>query len=282
MLRPVPDTRRSLSPEEILIRNNVTVRGVEGAPVLVFAHGFGCDQGMYRRILPFFDDSFRVVLFDHVGSGGSSLDSYDPVAYNSIDRYAADLIEVCDALELRDVTLVAHSVGAMMALTAAVQRPELFARLVLLAPSPSYLDDAATGYVGGFSDDDVHDLLQSLDDNHLAWASTMAPVVMGNADAPELVGELEESFCRVDPRVMRTFARVTFLSDVRELLPAVTVPSLIVQCSRDALAPLAVGEYLHAHLADSELVVLAATGHVPQVSAPTETAGAILGYISAP
>jgi sigma-B regulation protein RsbQ len=280
MLRIMTTTRSaSLTREEIIARNNVTVLGQVDAPVLVFAHGFGCDQGMYNRILPFFVGSHRIVLFDHVGSGGSSLLSYDPVEYGTLDRYTADLLEICDALGLSDVTLVAHSVGAMMALKAAVSRPELFERLILLAPSPSYLDDAAAGYVGGLSTDDVHDLLGSLDDNHMAWASAMAPVVMGNADSPELAGELEESFCRVDPRVMRTFARVAFLSDVRDILPHVTVPSLIVQCSNDALAPLTVGDYLSTHLERSELVVLAATGHVPQASAPRETADAIIRYL---
>ncbi|MFN3865889.1 MAG: alpha/beta fold hydrolase [Demequina sp.] len=269
-------------PAQVLARNNVTVLGPDDAPVLVFVHGFGCDQGMFSRILPYFADSFRVILFDHVGSGGSNLDSYDPVEYGSLDRYAADLAEICDALKLQGVTAVAHSVGAMMAIAAAVRRPELFDRLVLLAPSPSYIDDAAAGYVGGMSPADVQDILQSLDDNHMAWASAMAPVVMGNAQSPELAGELEESFCRVDPRVMRTFARVTFLSDVRELLPKVSVPSVIIQCSNDALAPLAVGEYLHQHLAHSELVVLRASGHIPQVSAPAETAEAILRHIATP
>lgn len=280
MLGFVPETRHRPA-HEIVARNNVTVLGPDDAPVLLFAHGFGCDQGMYRRILPFFVDAFRVVLFDHVGSGGSNLDSYDPVEYGSLDRYATDLLEVCDALELTNVTLVAHSVGAMMAVDAAVRRPERFDRLVLLAPSPSYIDDDTTGYVGGLSTDDVADLLGSLDDNHMAWASAMAPVVMGNADSPELGEELEASFCRVDPRVMRTFARVTFLSDVRALLPLVTTPSLIVQCSNDALAPLSVGDFLRDRLPASELVVLRATGHVPQVSAPAETAGAILDYIAA-
>jgi sigma-B regulation protein RsbQ len=281
MLSLVTDTlSASLTPEEIIARNNVSVLGQVGAPVLVFAHGFGCDQGMYQRILPFFIESYRIVLFDHVGSGGSNLDSYDPVVYGSLDRYTADLVEICDALELRNITLIAHSVGAMMALAAAVERPELFDRLILLAPSPSYMDDVATGYVGGLSVEDVQDLLGSLDDNHMAWASAMAPVVMGNSDSPELADELEVSFCRVDPRVMRTFARVTFLTDVRTLLPRVAIPSLIVQCSNDALAPRGVGEYLSAHLADSELVVLTATGHVPQASAPRETADEILRYLA--
>jgi sigma-B regulation protein RsbQ len=268
-------------PHEVIVRNNVTLHGPADAPVMLLVHGFGCDQSMYSRVLPFLSERFRIVMFDHVGSGGSSLDAYDPVEYGSLDRYAADLLEVCTALDLEDVTVVAHSIGAMMAIAAAVQRPDLLARLILLAPSPSYLDDEDAGYVGGMSLPDVQDLLESLDDNHMAWASAMAPVVMGNADSPELAGELEVSFCRVDPRVMRTFARVTFMSDVRDLLPQVTVPSLIVQCSQDALAPVSVGEYLHAHLDRSELVVLSATGHVPQVSAPAETAEAILAYATA-
>lgn len=271
----------ALDPHEVLVRNNVTTQGPEGAPVLLLVHGFGCDQNMYRRILPFLTDDFRVVLFDHVGSGGSSLDAYDPVEYGSLDRYAQDLLEICDALELEDVTVAAHSIGAMFAIAAAVKRPDLVARLVLLAPSPSYLDDEEAGYVGGMSLFDVEELLESLDDNHMAWAAAMAPVVMGNPDSPELAGELEDSFCRVDPRVVRTFARVTFMSDVRDLLPAVSVPSLIVQCSNDALAPLSVGDYLHAQLAQSELVVLSTTGHVPQVSAPAETARVILSYVAA-
>ncbi|MRK02011.1 alpha/beta fold hydrolase [Aeromicrobium sp. S22] len=266
--------------DDVLVRNNVKVLGPQDAPVLLLVHGFGCDQSMYGRLLPFLreGDMFRIVMFDHVGAGGSDLGSYDPVAYGTLDRYVDDLLEICEALDLKDVTVVAHSIGAMMAITAAVQRPDLLARMVLLAPSPSYLDDDAAGYVGGMSHPDVEDLLDSLDDNHMAWASAMAPVVMGNAESPELAGELEDSFCRVDPRVMRTFARVTFLSDVRDLLPAVTVPSLIVQCSSDALAPLSVGEYLHAQLPGSELVVLDATGHVPQVSAPAETARVLLSY----
>ncbi|MCL3819527.1 alpha/beta fold hydrolase [Aeromicrobium wangtongii] len=272
-----------LDPHEVLVRNNVTVVGPEDGPVLLLVHGFGCDQSMYRRLLPFLSetDTFRIVMFDHVGAGGSRLDAYDPVEYAALDRYVTDLLEVCEALALKDVTVVAHSVGAMMAIAASVQRPDLLKSMVLLAPSPSYLDDDDAGYVGGMSLVDVEDLLGSLDDNHMAWASAMAPVVMGNPDSPELAGELEGSFCRVDPLVMRTFARVTFMSDIRELLPAVTVPSLIVQCSNDALAPLSVGEYLHSRLAGSELVVLEATGHVPQVSAPAETARVLLSYAAA-
>jgi sigma-B regulation protein RsbQ len=278
----VPDERLGrANVADVVTRNNVTISGREGAPVMVFAHGFGCDQGMFGRILPYFTERFRTVLFDHVGSGGSSLDDYDAVEYGSLDRYAGDLLQICEQLDLENVTLVAHSVAAMMAITAAAKSPERFDRLILLAPSPSYIDDPASGYVGGFSDEDVQDLLTALDDNHLAWAATMAPVVMGNPQTPELAGELEQSFCRVDPHAMRTFARVTFLSDVRPLLRRVDVPSLIVQCSDDALAPTSVGAYMHSAMPSSTMVQLRATGHVPQVSAPEETARAILDCIDA-
>lgn len=283
MLGLVPDKRlKEANVAEVVARNNVNVSGSAGAPVVVFAHGFGCDQGMFGRILPYFTERFRTVLFDHVGSGGSSLDDYDAVEYDSLDRYASDLLQICELLELEHVTLVAHSVAAMMAITAAAKSPERFERLVLLAPSPSYIDDPASGYVGGFSGEDVQDLLTALDDNHLAWAATMAPVVMGNPQSPELAGELEQSFCRVDPHAMRTFARVTFLSDVRPLLHRVGVPSLIVQCSDDALAPTSVGAYMHSVMPSSTMVQLRATGHVPQVSAPAETAQAILDFIDTP
>jgi sigma-B regulation protein RsbQ len=264
--------------QDVVTRNNVTTQGRPDGPVLLMVHGFGCDQNMFRRIVPLLESTYRIVLFDHVGSGGSSIDAYDAVEYGSLNRYVADLIEVCEALELEDVTVVAHSIGAMMAIEGAVQRPDLLTRLVLLAPSPSYIDDPGAGYVGGMARTDVDDLLVSLDDNHMAWAAAMAPVVMGSDNAPQLSGELEDNFCCVDPRVMRTFARVTFLSDVRDRLPQVTVPSLIVQCSDDALAPLSVGTYLRDHLPQSELVVLEATGHIPQASAPEETAEAIVSY----
>ncbi|WP_044441028.1 alpha/beta fold hydrolase [Agreia bicolorata] len=264
----------------VVARNNVQISGPLDAPVLVFAHGFGCDQTMYSRLLPYFESRFRIVLFDHVGSGGSSLAHYDAVKYATIDRYVDDLIELCAALEFSDVTLIAHSFSAMLAIAAAVKSPELFRGLVLLAPTPSYIDDADTGYEGGFTREDIDGLLESLDDNHLAWAAMMAPVVMKNPMEPQLTDELEQSFCRVDPRVMRTFARVAFLTDVRPLLPRVEVPALILQCTNDSLAPLHVGDYMKAHMPDSTVDVLDAEGHVPHVSAPAETSHAILQFLA--
>ena len=262
-----------------MYRHHVTVTGRDDAPVLLFAHGFGCDQNMWQRILPYFTDRYRVVLFDHMGSGNSDLAGYDADRYSTLDGYVSDILGLCEALDLRDVTLVAHSVATMMALEAAVAEPDRFSRLVLVAPSPSYIDDPAAGYVGGFTQEDVDDLLQSLDSNYFAWSAGVAPMIMGNPGNPELGEELTASFCRTDPDTARNFARVSFLSDVRDSLTSVVVPALILQCSDDMLAPLDVGRYLEENLAGSELVQLRASGHVPQASAPEETATAILEYL---
>ena len=261
-----------------LTRNFVSLAGNAQGPVVLFAHGFGCDQDMWRHLLPSFTDDYRAVLFDHIGAGRSDLASYDSSRHTTLAGYTDDLLQLCDSMGLREVTLVAHSVSAMMAVSAAVQRPDLFTRLVLVAPSPCYIDDPDDDYVGGFSRADIDELLTSLDHNYFAWAAAMAPVVMG-ADAPELGNELAASFCRTDPDIARDFARVTFLTDSRPLLPRLRTPALILQCTDDALAPTEVGRYLHAKLAGSTLVQLAATGHCPHVSAPDETAEAIHAFL---
>lgn len=263
----------------VIERNNVTTLGREDGPVLLFAHGFGCDQNMWRRVLPYFAATHRIVLFDHVGAGNSDPSAYSSEKYSTLDGYAADLLDIVETMELRDVTLITHSVSTMMAVTAAAARPERFARLVLVTPSPRYLDDPADGYTGGFSEDDITGLLESLDSNYFAWAATMAPMVMGNPDAPELGEELTGSFCRTNPDTAREFARVTFLSDTRHLLDQVRVPALVLQSSEDILAPVEVGRYVHQHLVGSTFVQLEATGHCPHVSAPEETAAAILHYL---
>lgn len=260
-------------------RNNVTTAGPADGPVMLFAHGFGCDQDMWRRVLPAFVKDYRVVLFDHVGAGRSDLAAYDRDKYASLDGYAQDILEICAEMDLRDVVLVGHSVSAMMAVVAAAAEPSRFSRLVLVAPSPSYIDDPSTGYVGGFSRADIDDLLASLDSNYFAWAAAMAPMVMGNPDSPELGTELAGSFCQTNPDIAHHFARTTFLSDTRPLLPQVTTPALILQCSDDLLAPVEVGQYVHEQLTGSTLVQLAATGHCPHVSAPEETAAAIVRYL---
>ena len=258
-------------------RNNVTEHGPAGAQPMVFAHGFGCDQSMWRFVWPAFRDAYRVILFDHVGYGGSDASAFDPRRYASIDGYAADLLAICDELDLRDVVFVGHSVSAMIGVLAAAARPERFARLVLVGPSPRYIDD--DGYVGGFSEEDIEGLLELLDSNYLGWSSAMAPVVMGNPDRPELAEELTNSFCRTDPEIAASFARATFLGDNRGDLGRVRTPALVLQSSDDVIAPVPVGRYVHEHLPDSRFVLLDATGHCPNLSAPDETVAAIKTFL---
>ncbi len=258
-------------------RNNVQVAGDTRGQPMLFAHGFGCDQNMWRFVAPAFADRYRVVLFDHVGAGGSDLSAYDPARYGSLEGYAQDVLEICDELGLRDVIFVGHSVSAMIGVIAAGRRPELFAKLVLVGPSPRYIDD--NGYRGGFSAEDIDELLESLDSNFLGWSQTMAPVIMANADRPELGDELTNSFCRTDPEIARDFARVTFTSDNRADLARVETPALVLQCREDVIAPVAVGEFVHDALPDSTLVILDATGHCPNLSAPDQTIAAIRAFL---
>ena len=260
----------------VLRRNNVHVLG-RGEPTLMFAHGFGCDQNMWRLVVPAFQDTHRIVLFDHVGAGESDLSAYDRRKYGTLDGYASDVLEICRELDAADIIFVGHSVSAMIGVLAAKRDPSRFKALVLVGPSPRYLNDAE--YVGGFSRQDIDGLLESLDSNYLGWSSSMAPVIMGNPDRPELGGELTNSFCRTDPQIAAHFASVTFLSDNRADLAAVTIPTLILQCSDDVIAPRAVGEYVHRQMVASRLVMLKATGHCPNLSAPAETVDAIHAFI---
>jgi len=261
-----------------LERNNVTLHGALDGPPMMFAHGFGCDQTMWRFVWPAFGDDHRVVLFDHVGYGGSDASAFSESRYSSLEGYASDVLAICDELDLHDVVFVGHSVSAMIGVLAANARPERFARLVLVGPSPRYLDDE--GYVGGFSEEDITGLLDSLESNYLGWSSAMAPVIVGNPDRPELGEELTNSFCRADPAIAAVFARATFLADNRRDLAQVPVPSLVLQCSEDVIAPRPVGEYVHDRLPDSRLVVLSATGHCPNLSAPAETVAAIKEFLA--
>ena len=263
---------------DVLRRNNVTLTGAVGGPPMVFAHGFGCDQQMWRHVAPVFEPDHRVVLFDHVGAGGSDLGAYDPARYSSLAGYADDLVEILDALALGPAIVVGHSVSSVIALLAAADRPELFDRLVLVGPSPRYIDDE--GYRGGFSQEEIDELLATMDDNYLGWSQHIAPVIMGTPDRPALGDELTSSFCRTDPVIARRFARATFLSDNRADLARVRTPSLVVQCRSDVIAPLEVGEYVHRQLADSELVVLDATGHCPNLSAPDQLVAAMQDYLT--
>jgi sigma-B regulation protein RsbQ len=260
-----------------LVRNNVTVSGHPIGRPMLFAHGFGCDQNMWRFVAPAFAESHRTVLFDHVGAGGSDLAAYDPAKYSSLDGYATDLLEICHELRLSEVVVVGHSVSAMVAVLAANREPDLFTGLVLVGPSPRYLDDDS--YVGGFTREDIEGLLDSLDSNYLGWSATMAPVIMGNPDRPQLGAELTNSFCRTDPDIARRFARVTFLSDNRADLVSVRVPTLVLQCTDDVIAPVSVGRYVHQHVPGSSFVQLSATGHCPNLSAPEETVTAIEAFL---
>jgi sigma-B regulation protein RsbQ len=263
---------------DVIRRNNVRESG-HGQPPMMFAHGFGCDQNMWRLVVPAFDGSHRVVLFDHVGAGQSDLGAYDRKKYSTLDGYATDVLQICGELGLADVIFVGHSVSAMIGVLAARREPDRFKALVLVGPSPRYIDDV--DYVGGFSRQDIEGLLNSLDSNYLGWSSAMAPVIMGNADRPELGQELTNSFCKTDPDIASHFAHVTFFSDNRQDLGAVRTPTLILQCSDDVIAPYAVGEYVHRQMPASQLVVMEATGHCPNLSAPEETVAAIKGFIDA-
>lgn len=257
-------------------RNNVKVSG-RGSRPIVFSHGYGCDQNMWRFVTPAFENGYKVVVFDHVGAGGSDLTAFDRGKYKTLEGYANDVLEICEELDLMDVTFVGHSVSSMIGVLAAIRQPERFANLVLVGPSPRYINDGA--YVGGFERQEIDGLLEMLDANYLGWASTMAPAIMGNADRPELGEELRNSFCRTDPQIARFFARVTFLSDNRKDLSKVQTRTLVLQCSEDMIAPLSVGEFVHRHIADSEFAMLRATGHCPNLSAPGETIAAIRDFL---
>ncbi|MGC5533533.1 alpha/beta fold hydrolase [Streptomyces sp. SR-10] len=258
-------------------RNNVTVTGNPQGPTVVLAHGFGCDQNMWRLTVPALAEKYRVVLFDYVGSGRSDLSAFSEARYASLDGYARDAVEVCEALDLRDAVFVGHSVSAMIGVLAAGMAPKRIGALVMVAPSPRYLDDE--GYRGGFSVQDIEELLESLESNYLGWSAAIAPVIMGNADRPELGGELTNSFCATDPEMARVFARTTFQSDSRDDLKSVTVPTLVLECTQDAIAPREVGAFVHRAIPGSRLVTLDATGHCPHLSAPEATNQAITGFL---
>jgi sigma-B regulation protein RsbQ len=258
-------------------RNAVTVTGNMSGQPMMFAHGYGCDQNMWRYVTPAFAETHRIVLFDHVGNGKSDLSAYDEKQYSSLDGYADDVLDIVHDYDLRDVIFVGHSVSAMIGVLAAIREPERFAKLVLIGPSPCYIDDR--GYTGGFGRSDIEEMLESLDSNYLGWSSAMAPVIMGNPNRPELGAELTNSFCRTDPEIARRFARVCFLADNRDDLPLLRTPALVLQCSDDIIAPTVVGEYVHRHLAGSTLVHMNATGHCPNLSAPAETVAAIKAYL---
>lgn len=262
-----------------LKRNNVKILG-KGTQPIVFAHGYGCDQNMWRFVYPAFEEDYKIILFDHTGAGNSDETQYSYEKYDTLEGYTEDLLEICTELDLQEVILVGHSVSSMIAVLAAVKEPERFSNLILIGPSPRYINDE--GYTGGFSREDIDGLMEALDSNYLGWAAQMAPVIMGNGERPELGEELSNSFCRTNPEIARHFARVTFLSDNRRDLPAVKVPTLVVQCSEDIIAPQEVGAYVHQNIPNSSFVVLEATGHCPNLSAPEETIKVIKEFLDLP
>lgn len=262
--------------QRLMTRNNIHIHG-QGRRPMVFAHGLGCDQTMWRMIARAFETDHKIVLFDHVGSGGSDRAAYDRSRYQSLQGYAEDLLELYAALDLRDSIFVGHSVSGMIGLLAANRAPERFSRLIMLGPSPRYLDDG--GYVGGFGRGDIENLLKIMSMDYVAWSKQMAVAAMARPDRPELVNELTSSFANADPHIMRHFAEVTFLSDTRAELPHCQTPTLIMQCQNDIVVPLAVGEYLQHTLPNSRQVLMRATGHYPHLSAPDETIQVIRDYL---
>jgi sigma-B regulation protein RsbQ len=260
----------------VSVRNNVHVKGT-GDRAMLFAHGFGCDQNMWRFVAPAFEKDFRTVLFDHVGAGGSDLSAYDPAKYSSLSGYADDVIEIGRELGLQGAVFVGHSVSSMIGVLASTKAPGMFSRLVLVGPSARYIDDG--DYKGGFSEKQIDELLEFLGDNHMGWSAEMAPAIMGNPDRPELGEELTNSFCRTDPDIAKDFARVTFTSDNRRDLSKVKTPTLILQCSEDIIASIEVGEFVHRSIAGSKIAILDATGHCPNLSAPEEVVSAMRSFV---
>lgn len=258
-------------------RNNVHCHG-NGPVSMLFAHGFGCDQSMWRLITPAFAERFKVITFDLVGSGASDRAAYDRTKYGSLQGYADDVLEIADEFADGPVIFVGHSVSAMIGVLATAKAPERFAAQVMVGPSPCYINDG--DYIGGFSREDIDELLDTMDANYLGWSSNMAPAIMGVPDQPELGAELTNSFCRNDPEIAKHFARVTFLSDHRSDLARSPTPALILQCSDDLIAPRTVGDYMHKHLPVSTLEIIDNVGHCPHLSAPDASTVAINAFLA--
>lgn len=263
--------------EKILLRNNVKTWG-RGKQPMIFAHGFGCDQNMWRFVTPAFENDYQIIVFDYVGAGKSDVSAYNVERYSNLNGYALDVIGICEALDLKDAIFVGHSVSSMIGLLAALKEPQYISELILIGPSPCYIN--GPGYTGGFERKDIEELLDTMDKNYIGWANFLAPAIMKNPDKPDLVGELTESFCSTDPKIAKQFAMATFFSDNRGDLLKLRKPSLIMQCSEDIIAPFEVGDYLHAHLENSTLKVLKATGHCPHMSHPEETIATMKEYLN--
>ncbi|GGA18008.1 alpha/beta fold hydrolase [Psychrobacillus lasiicapitis] len=264
--------------QDVLLRNNVNITG-KGTRTMLFAPGFGCDQNMWRLVTPAFEENYRIILFDYVGSGKSDYNAYDSSKYSDLHGYANDLIEICAALDLKEITFVGHSVGSTIGMLASIQKSDLFEQLIMIGPSPRYLNDQPD-YIGGFKREELDGLIDMMEMNYIGWSNYLSKVIMKNPNRPELSKELEDSFCSTDPTVARQFAMATFFSDNREDLKKVVVPSLILQCSEDVIAPIEVGNYMHRHLTKSTLRLMEATGHCPHMSHPEETIRLIKEYLA--
>lgn len=260
----------------ILTRNYVQVTG-NGSKPMIFAPGFGCDQTVWSSVTKEFEDHYRIISFDYVGSGNSDINAYDPIKYSTLEGYAQDVLDVCEALHVKDAVFVGHSVGSMIGMLASIQRPDYFSNLIMIGPSPCYLNDAPH-YTGGFEKEDLLGLVEMMEKNYIGWASMFAPTVMGNLERPDLSKDLESRFCSTDPVIARQFAQATFFADNRDDLKKVSVPTLILQCSNDIIAPLAVGDYVHQQIKDSTLTLMQASGHCPHMSHPVETVQCIRDY----
>jgi sigma-B regulation protein RsbQ len=263
--------------QDVLKRNNVNILG-EGKEIMLFVHGFGCDQTVWKHIFPAFEQDYKIVLFDFVGAGESDISQYDKSRYSRLEGYAEDILEICYELKLCDIIFVGHSVSCMIGALAAIKVPSIFKKLVLVGPSPRYLND--DGYIGGFEKKDLEILFELMDDNYIIWGNSTAKAIMANAERPELGEDLASSFCALDPDIAKDFARVTFLSDNRNDLPHIPVQSLTLQCTEDMLAPIEVGHYINRNTKDNTLVIMEATGHCPHLSAPEETIRALRSYLS--
>ncbi len=259
-----------------LKRNNAIQFG-KGHQPMIFAHGYGCDQKMWRFITPEFENEYKIVLFDHTGSGNSDESAYDFEKYDSLQGYAQDIIEICDELKLSNIIFVGHSVSCMIGVLAAIQRPQLFDKLILIGPSPCYINQDS--YNGGFSREDIEDMIDTLESNYLGWSSHITPVIAGHPEKPEHSTELHNSFCRMNPEIAKHFAKVTFMGDNREDLKKVTVPSLIIQCNPDLISQKEVGMFVHENLQNSTFRQIEVPGHIPHLTNPVATIDAIRQFL---
>lgn len=262
---------------KIQLRNNVQISG-KGETILIFAHGYGCDQNMWRKVVPHFEENYRILLFDHVGSGQSDETAYDFEKYSSLQGYADDLLDICDAFCDGNTVFVGHSVSAMIGVLASAKKTEIFRSMVLIGPSPCYINQ--DGYHGGFTAKDIDELVSTLENNYLGWSHYITPVIAGAEDDGAVAKELENSFCRMNPAIAKHFAKVTFMGDNRADLHHADVPSLVIQCNPDVISPVEVGKYVAEKLPDGYYKELKVPGHCPHLTAPEATAEAMHSFLS--